>query len=275
LTRNPLRQAGVLLGAAILFVIAIFPFYWMVTASLKPFAEIFLRPSFFPRTVVWNNYTELFQTTSVVIHLWNSCWISLVTTGLTLVLSTMTGYTITRWQSVSGELIARLTLFAYMAPSIVLILPLYLILKSLQLTNTYVGLIGGYLTFTLPFAIWIMRSHFQGIPQTMEDAALIDGATRFQAFFRVVLPQAAPGILATGIFVFIMCWGEYLYPLVLMATDHQKTIALTLASLSGGGQNIKFGLLMAGSTVATLPILVLFLFVQKYLIQGFAAGGVD
>jgi multiple sugar transport system permease protein len=275
LTQNRLGKAIVLFGAAILFVIAIFPFYWMVTASMKPFAEIFMRPSFFPRTLVWSNYKELFETTSIVIHLWNSLWTSLVTTGLTLALATMTGYTITRWQSVSGELVARLTLFSYMAPSIVLILPLYLILKSVQLTNTYVGLIGSYLTFTLPFAIWIMRSHFQAIPQTMEDAALIDGATRFQAFFRVVIPQAVPGIIATGIFVFIMCWGEYLYPLVLMATDNRKTIALTLASLSGGGQNIKFGLLMAGSTVATLPIMVLFLFVQKYLIQGFAAGGVD
>ena len=184
----------------------------------------------------------------------------MVTTSLTLVLATMTGYTITRWQSFSGEFVARLTLFTYMVPSIVLILPLYMVLKSVQLTNTYPGLIASYLTFTLPFAIWIMRSHFQAIPQTMEDAALIDGATRFQAFFQVVIPQAVPGIISTGIFVFIMCWGEYLYPLVLIASDDRKTVALTLAALSGGGENIKFGLLMAGSTVATLPILVLFLF---------------
>jgi multiple sugar transport system permease protein len=109
----------------------------------------------------------------------------------------------------------------------------------------------------------------------MEEAALIDGASRFQAFFRIVIPQARPGMIATAIFVFIMCWGEYLYPMILMATDERKTVALTLESLSGGGQNIKFGLLMAGSTVATLPVLLLFLFVQKYLVQGFAAGGVD
>jgi multiple sugar transport system permease protein len=187
----------------------------------------------------------------------------------------MTGYTITRWQSAGGEWVARLTLFTYMAPSIVLILPLYLLLKALHLTDTYVGLLGSYLTFTLPFAIWIMRAYFQAIPQTMEEAALIDGASRFQAFFRIVIPQALPGMIATAIFVFIMCWGEYLYPMILMATDERKTVALTLESLSGGGQNIKFGLLMAGSTVATLPVLLLFLFVQKYLVQGFAAGGVD
>ncbi len=105
--------------------------------------------------------------------------------------------------------------------------------------------------------------------------ALIDGASRFQAFSQVVIPQAVPGMISTGIFVFIMCWGEYVYPLVLIASDDRKTVALILAALSGGGENIKFGLLMAGSTLATLPILVLFLFVQKYLIQGFASGGVD
>ncbi len=202
-------------------------------------------------------------------------WTALIATALTLLLGTMTGYTITRWQNASGEFVARLVLFTFMAPSIVLILPLYLLLKTLQLTDTYVGLVGSYLTFTLPFAIWMMRSHFQAVPQTIEEAALIDGASRFQAFFRVVIPQSVPGMIATATFVFIMCWGEYLYPMVLMATDERKTVALTLDALSGGGQNIKFGLLMAGSTVTTLPILLLFILIQKYLVEGFAAGGVD
>jgi multiple sugar transport system permease protein len=247
----------------------------MVTASVKPYVEIFVRPTLWPRDFVWNNYVELFTTTSIVIHFWNSLWTSLVTTVLTLLLATTTGYTITRWRSVSGELIVGLTLFTYMVPSIVLVLPLFMLLEMVGLTDTYFGLILSYLTFTLPFSIWIMRSHFQTIPKTMEDAALIDGATRFQAFFFVVIPQALPGMIATAVFVFIMCWGEYLYPLVLMATDDRKTVALTLASLSGGGENIKFGPLMAASTVVTLPILALFLLVQKYLVRGFAAGGVD
>ena len=272
---NRSNRIVVYLGAAFLVVISLFPFYWMVTASIKPFREIFMRPSFWPRQLVWSNYQELFATTNISIHLWNSLWTALVATALKLVLATMTGYTITRWQSASGEFVARLTLFTYMAPSIVLILPLYLLLKTVQLTDTYVGLLGSYLTFTLPFAIWMMRSHFQAIPQTMEEAALIDGASRFQAFFRVVIPQAVPGMIATATFVFIMCWGEYLYPMILMATDERKTVALTLDALSGGGQNIKFGLLMAGSTITTLPILLLFILIQKYLVQGFAAGGVD
>ena len=185
---NRLGKVVVYFGAVVLLVVTMFPFYWMVTASIKPYIEIFTKPSFLPRTLVWNNYLELFATTSIGIHLWNSLWTAVVTTSLTLVLATMTGYTITRWQSFSGEFVARLTLFTYMVPSIVLILPLYMVLKSVQLTNTYPGLIASYLTFTLPFAIWIMRSHFQAIPQTMEDAALIDRRLAFSG----LLPSRDP-----------------------------------------------------------------------------------
>lgn len=265
----------VYLGAILMLVITVFPFYWMATASVKPYLEIFVKPSLFPRQLLWKYYQEIFMTTNVVIHMWNSLWTSLVATGLTLLLASMTGYTLTRYESISGELVARFTLVTYMVPSIVLILPLFLILKAVGLTDTYLRLILSYLTSTLPFAIWIMRSYFLTIPHTMEEAALIDGANRFQTVFLVVMPQALPGLISTAVFVFILCWGEYLYPLILIASDSRKTISVTLASLAGGGQNINIGQLMAGSTLATLPILVLFLFLQKYLIRGFAAGGVD
>jgi multiple sugar transport system permease protein len=121
----------------------------------------------------------------------------------------------------------------------------------------------------------MMRTCFEAIPRTMEEAARIDGANRFQVFALVALPQAVPGIASTATFVFILCWSEYLYPVVLVSSDHLRTITVTLDSLTGGGQNIKFGLLMAASTVATVPILLIFLFLQKYLIRGFAAGGYE
>jgi multiple sugar transport system permease protein len=162
-----------------------------------------------------------------------------------------------------------------MVPSIVLILPIFLAMKTLGLVNSHFGLIISYLTITLPFAIWMMRSYFATIPKTMEEASLIDGANRFESFLYVVVPQAMPGFISTAIFVFIICWGEYLFPLVLVTLDTMKTIPTTLASLVGGGQNINYGLLMAGSTVATLPILLIFLVLQKYLVAGFAAGGYE
>ncbi|GIK42546.1 MAG: sugar ABC transporter permease [Chloroflexota bacterium] len=242
---------------------------------MKTFAEVSIERTLIPHQIVWKNYTDLFTQTNILTHLVNTFWISALTTILTLLLSTMTGYTITRYDSVGGEFVARFTLFTYMAPSIVLLLPLYLVLKAIGLINTHAGLISSYLTFTLPFAIWMMRAYFQTIPQSMEEAAVVDGANRFQAFFWVVIPQAIPGLISTATFIFIMCWSEFLYPLVLISTDDLKTITVTLAALTGGGQNIKFSLLMAASTVATLPIILIFLFLQKYLVRGFAAGGYE
>ncbi len=273
--RNKVGRLWVYLGVLVLLIIIIFPFYWMVAASVKSFAEVSIERTLIPHQIVWKNYTDLFTQTNILIHLVNTFWVSALTTLLTLLLSTMTGYTITRYDSVGGEFVARFTLFTYMVPSIVLLLPLYLVLKAIGLINTHAGLISSYLTFTLPFAIWMMRAYFQTIPQSMEEAAVVDGANRFQAFFWVVIPQAMPGLISTATFIFIMCWSEFLYPLVLISTDDLKTITVTLAALTGGGQNIKFSLLMAASTVATLPIILIFLFLQKYLVRGFAAGGYE
>lgn len=273
--RSKLNWFLIYLGVIIVLILIVFPFYWMIATSLKTFAEVSIKRTIIPHQIIWTNYTDLFAQTNILVHLVNTFWISVLATLLTLLLATMTGYTITRYESIGSEWLARFTLFTYMVPSIVLLLPIYLVLKATGLINTHAGLIASYLTFTLPFAIWMMRAYFQTIPRAMEEAAVVDGANRFQAFFWVVIPQALPGLISTAIFVFILCWSEFLYPLVLISTDHLKTITVTLAALTGGGQNIKFGLLMAASTVATLPILLIFLFLQKYLVRGFAAGGYD
>lgn len=273
--RSKLSWLLIYLGVFTILVLIVFPFYWMVATSLKTFAEVSIKRTIIPQQIIWDNYTDLFAQTNILVHLANTLWISALATLLTLLLATMTGYIITRYESVGSEWLARLTLFTYMVPSIVLLLPIYLVLKASDLINTHAGLIASYLTFTLPFAIWMMRAYFQTIPRVMEEAAVVDGANRFQAFFWVVIPQALPGLISTAIFVFILCWSEFLYPLVLISTDQLKTITVTLAALTGGGQNIKFGLLMAASTVATVPILLIFLFLQKYLVRGFAAGGYD
>jgi multiple sugar transport system permease protein len=275
LKRSGIGRIWLILGIVMLLILIIFPFYWMVATSLKTFAEVSIQRTVIPRQIIWDNYTDLFAQTSIVTHLINTFWVSGLATVITLVLATMTGYTITRYQTVGGEFVAKFTLFTYMVPSIVLLLPLYLVLRAVDLINTHLGLVASYLTFTLPFAIWMMRAYFQTIPQVMEEAAVVDGANRFQAFMWVVIPQAVPGLISTATFVFILCWSEFLYPLVLISTDDLKTITVTLESLTGGGQNIKFGLLMAASTIATLPIILIFLFLQKYLTRGFAAGGYE
>jgi multiple sugar transport system permease protein len=278
--RNPQRQGrlgvtGLYAGAGLLVVLVGFPFYWMVTTSIKTYREISIERTLVPRSVSFENYTALFQQTNIVGHAANTLLVSLLTTVLTVAIAALAGYAMTRFVTKTGEWIARLSLFAYMVPSIVLIIPFYLGLLQAGLINTRTGLVLSYLSFTLPLGIWMMRASFEAIPKSMEEAAIVDGASRFQAFALIALPQALPSIASTAIFVFILCWSEYLYPTILVSADHLRTVTVTLETLSGGGQNIKFGLLMAASTVATVPILLIFLFLQKYLVKGFAAGGYD
>ena len=270
-----LRSVAIIGGVTVLLFLVLFPFYWMVTASLKSFREISVERTLIPRAISFKNYADLFEQTSIVWHLFNTAWISCFVTVVTVVLASMSAYVLTRFLTPTAEWIARVSLYAYMVPSIVLIIPFYMGLRTVGLVNTHSGLILSYLSFTLPVGIWMMRACFQTIPKTMEEAAVVDGANRFQAFFLIAMPQAMPGVVSTSIFVFILCWGEYLYPVVLINSDRLRTITITLDALTGGGQNIKFGLLMAASTVATVPILLIFLFLQRHLVRGFAAGGYE
>ncbi len=273
---NPVNRVWRYVAAVLLLLFAVFPLYWMLTTSVKPFREIFVgTPTLFPREIVFKSYVDLFVQTNMLRHTANSVYVALMCTTATLLLSTMVAYSITRYEHRLTEVVAQLMLFTYMVPSIVLLIPLYILLKTLGLINTYTGLVLSYMTFTLPFAIWMQRSFFQSIPKSLEEAASIDGANRFQSFFRIVLPQAVPGLISTALFVFMLCWGEYLYAQVLLSVEVNKTVPLTLSSLTGGGQNINFGLLMAGSVVATLPILLIFVLLQKYVLRGFLAGNVD
>ena len=269
------RSVAVIGGVTVLMFLVLFPFYWMVTASLKSFREISVERTLIPRAVSFKNYFDLFEQTSIVWHLFNTVWISCFVTVVTVILASMSAYVLTRFLTPTAEWIARVSLYAYMVPSIVLIIPFYMGLRTAGLVNTHSGLILSYLSFTLPLGIWMMRACFQTIPKTMEEAAVVDGANRFEAFFLIAMPQAIPGVVSTSIFVFILCWGEYLYPVVLINSDRLRTITITLDALTGGGQNIKFGLLMAASTVATVPILLIFLFLQRHLVRGFAAGGYE
>ena len=267
------KRVVVYAGVAFLLFFVLFPFYWMATASIKGFREISIEQTLIPRQVTFKNYADLFRLTSIWLHVFNTAWISSFVTVITVLLASMSAYVMTRFLTPSAEWVARISLYAYMVPSIVLIIPFYIGLRYAGLVNTHTGLILSYLSFTLPLGIWMMRACFQTIPKSMEEAAVVDGANRFEAFFLIAMPQALPGVVSTAIFVFILCWGEYLYPVVLINSDSLRTITITLDSLTGGGQNIKFGLLMAASTVATVPILLIFLFLQKYLVRGFAAGG--
>jgi multiple sugar transport system permease protein len=165
-------------------------------------------------------------------------------------------------------------LFTYLLPSVVLILPLYLMMVWLGLANSLLSLVIAYTTFALPYALWLLRSFMQGIPDDLENAALVDGATRMGAFFDVILPQALPGIISTSLFTFILSWNEYLYALVLVNTDAARPLTTGVMSMLISAFNIEWSLLMAAAVMMSIPLIVIFAFLQKFLTRGFGAGGV-
>jgi multiple sugar transport system permease protein len=170
--------------------------------------------------------------------------------------------------------LAGLVLFTYLLPSVVLILPLYLMMVRIGLANTLSRLVIAYTTFALPYALWLLRSFMAGIPEDLEAAALIDGASRIGAFVDVVVPQALPGIISTALFTFILAWNEYLYALVLVNSERSRPLTTGVMNMLITSFNIEWSLLMAASVMMSLPLVIIFGFLQSYLTRGFGAGGV-
>jgi multiple sugar transport system permease protein len=165
-------------------------------------------------------------------------------------------------------------LCTYLLPSVVLIIPLDLMMVKLGLENTLTSLVISYTTFALPYALWLLRSFMAGIPEDLEAAALVDGASRLGAFIDVILPQALPGIISTALFTFILAWNEYLYALVMVNTDETRPLTTGVMNMLVSSFNIEWSLLMAASVMMSVPLLFFFAFLQRYLTSGFGAGGV-
>ena len=197
-----------------------FPLFWMLVTSVKPQFELFRRPpSMLPETVTFEHYWRLLSDTNFLGYFWNSVILSTATTFVVVTIATIGAYSLVRFRYRGRETLAFLVLFTYLLPSVVLILPLYLMLVELGLSNTITSLVIAYTTFALPYALWLLRSFMAGIPEDLESAALVDGATRLGAFKDVILPQLLPGIISTALFTFILSWNEYLYALVLVNSD--------------------------------------------------------
>jgi len=260
-----------LLGA-ILFGVG-FPLFWMISCSLRPFAEIYASPPILlPRNITFVNYAELFRLTSFLVYFKNSLIIALGTTALTMVLSTLGAFSLARFNYRGKEVISFLVLFTYVVPAILLLIPIFLLLAKVGLVNTYTGMIIANTTFCLPFGLWLMRGFFQGIPKELEESGMVDGASRFKIFLDILLPMAIPGIIAVSIFTFILAWNEYLFALVIMTKESMKTLPVGIAQFADA-TSVEWGLIMAASVMATLPILLLFAFPQRFLIQGIGSGG--
>ena len=253
----------------------VFPLFWMIVTSLKPESELFTRPpTFFPSEYTLANYERLLFDTHFPTFFMNSSIVALGTTLLVIVVATLGAHSLVTFRYRGRRLLAQAVLFTYLLPSVILVIPLYLVMARLGLVNSLLGLVICYATFALPFALWLLRSFMAAIPIDLESAAMIDGASRIRAFIDVILPQALPGIISTALFTFIVAWNEYLFALVLINRQLSMTLPVGVFSVLINPHQIEWGLMMTASVMMSVPLIIAFSFLQKHLTRGFGAGAV-
>ena len=269
-----IKKAIVMVLLFFVIVLLLFPFIWMVSTALKPPEEIFTQtPRWVPTNPTFQNFVHILGETPFPRYFVNSVLVAFVTMVLSLVITIFAGYALSRYRFRGKQAFSMWLLISQMFPAMLLIIPIFILLLRLGLYNTYASLIITYGTFAIPFSTWMMKSYFDTVPRDLEEAALVDGCTRMQALARVVLPLAAPGVATVALFVFILAWQEYMYALTLTRTTDMRTLPVGI-SLFLGEYRVLWGSLMAGSVVVTAPVILLFIYLQRYLVQGLTLGGV-
>lgn len=262
-------------GLLILLLIGtIVPFYWMIVTSFKPQKELFSLSS--PLLVLeptWAHYGQLLQETLFGDWFFNSVFVSVVTTLISLILGSLAAYGVARIPSGVASSLARIILLVYLIPRAVLFIPLYQVLNFVGLLDSSFGLILAYLTFTLPFCIWLLIGYFKAIPKELDEAAMIDGASPLLALWRIIIPVARPGLVAASIFAFSMAWNEFMYPLAFIQSSIQQPLTVGVASLQQGDV-FSWGQLMAAGTLAAIPLVIVYTLLQRHIVGGLVSGAV-
>jgi multiple sugar transport system permease protein len=271
------RLGGLAWAAAALaaIVFAVIPLLWMVLTSLKSNREITQDSSLFPEVLTLENYVSLFSGREFGAYLTNSIIVTAASVAIALALGTMAAYALARFRLWAGmhRYVGFSLLVVRLLPPVVIIIPIFLVAQQLGLLNTRLSLIIIYAAFNVTIVVWMMESFFREIPVDLEEAAMVDGDTRFAAFRRIVLPLAAPGLVATGIFTAITTYNEFLFALVLTSTPTAETMPVGAATLIGR-INIDTGAMSAAGVIGALPIVVFSIFVQKHLVRGLTIGAV-
>jgi N,N'-diacetylchitobiose transport system permease protein len=279
------RAAWNVLGLAV-FVVMVFPVFWMVSTALKPDQEIVAEtPTWFPTSPTLDHFRDATDGT-LYPGFWdavkNSLIIVLLTVVLSIVLAFLAAVALAKYRFTGRKLFVALMIGILMLPAAGLIIPLYVVLARYGLTNqedplprgALAGAIVTLLAFLIPFAIWTLRGFILGIPKELEEAAMVDGSSRFGAFCRILLPLVAPGLVATSIFVFITAWNEYIFMNVILSSQGNHTLTIWLSYFTGTARNTDWGALMAASTLTAIPVVVFFLLVQRKIAFGLTAGSV-
>ena len=262
------------LGTIIIVFYALLPVAWIASLSLKKGSQL-TDGNFLPSSVSFKNYTSIFDSGQFTSPLRNSIGIALLTTFFAVLLATFAAYAIARLQFPGKVFILSGALAIAMFPPISIIGPLFNMWRSLHLYDTWPGLIIPYMTFTLPLAIWTLSAFFREIPWELEQAAQVDGATPFEAFRKVIVPLAAPGVFTAAILVFFFAWNDFLFSISLTSTDSSRTVPAALAFFTGNSQfEQPTGSIAAAAVIVTIPIVILVLVFQRRIVAGLTAGAV-
>ncbi|MFN8524345.1 MAG: carbohydrate ABC transporter permease [Chloroflexota bacterium] len=271
-----IRPKSVAVYATIIFylIVVLIPLYWMLRSSISENAEMYgVEVTFFPTKLTFAQFDQAINKWRFGLFLGNSIAVGLITTILTTIMATLAAYSLVRLRYPGRAALARSVLFVYLIPGGLLFIPLFMLMQRLGLLNNLWSLVISYQTFSIPFCTWMLIGYFKGIPPEMEEAAMIDGAGRIQALFRVVVPMAAPGLVAAAVFTFTLAWNEFLYALVFITSDSFRTLPVGLAGLIRGDIYL-WGPMMAGSVLAAIPVMALYSLANRFLVQGLAAGAV-
>ena len=257
-----------------LAIVVLFPFYWMTITSFKTEEQMrSIVSMFWPKPFAIENYQQLLAKTEFAAWYGNSVFVAVSSTLLATAVGTIGAYALARLKFLGRGFMASATLITYLVPPSILFIPLYKQMQGLGMANSLTGLIAAYPSFMVPFVTWLLMGYFESIPEELEEAAMIDGATRFGAFYRVVLPLSAPGVLAAGLYAFTQAWNEFLYALVFITDGKLRTLPVGLASFITGDV-YGWGYLMSGAVLTTLPVIAAYIYLQKYMVEGLTAGGV-
>ncbi len=258
----------------IFLIFAIFPFLWMVTTALKSGGEVLTYPpKIFPSSFHWESFQKIWTDGNLMIYFFNSLKVASIATVTTIIIAILAAIGFSRYDLPGSESLKVLFLVSQLFPLVLLVTPYYNIMRILDILDTHLALIIAYISFVLPFSVWMLTNYFNAIPRDMEESAMIDGTTKFGAIIRVTLPLATPGIVATTINAFILAWNEFIFAQTFIDSPSLRTLPIGLRAFMGQYQT-DWNLLMAGAVISTIPVIALFMFLQRHVIAGLTSGGV-
>lgn len=274
LGRTPVASFASYLILTIFSITAVFPLLWIILSSFKESSELAAQPlAFFTTSPTLEHYDTVINELGFLVNLKNSLIIAAVSTLVTIVVSLLGAYGIVRFFPRVGKYLTRLLITTYMFPPILLAVPYTVTMVSLGLINTYAGLVIAYLSFSVPYAMWMLIGFFQTVPLEIEEAGAVDGLGPFNVFLRIACPLILPGIVATAVYTFINTFNEFLYALLFINSSDKMPVAVKLYSLTGS-EVLDWGAMMAASTLVVIPSVLFFMLIQKHIAGGLSEGSI-